>query len=107
MPFLHEGSQVSLGDLISQDVAEWARLEDSLADNELYRPLDATSRNGIMNMKAQYDEGRRKALQKCLEAVWDVSGQNGQGPYSEGQFDACEEVANVIMKLQAESETPP
>jgi hypothetical protein len=58
-----------------------------------------------MNMKAQYDEGRRDALQKCLEAIWDASSPNGQGPYSEGQFDACEEVANLIMKLQAESET--
>lgn len=58
-----------------------------------------------MNMKAQYDEGRREALQKCLEAVWDVCGQNGQGPWSEGQYDACEEVAKLIKKLQAESES--
>lgn len=51
-------------------------------------------------MKAQYEEGRKEALQKCLEAVWDICRPNGLGPYSEGQFEACEEVAKAIMELQ-------
>jgi hypothetical protein len=59
-----------------------------------------------MNMKAQYDQGRKDGLEKCLEAIWDASLPNGQGPWSEGQFDACEEVDQLIMKLQSESETP-
>ena len=27
-------------------------------------------------------------------------GPNGGGAYSEGQFDACEEVANAVQKMQ-------
>ncbi len=51
-------------------------------------------------MKSEYEAGRKEALQRCLEAVWDICGPNGQGAYSEGQFDACEEVAKAINELQ-------
>lgn len=60
-----------------------------------------------MDLKAQYEQGRRDALERCLEAVWDASLPNGQGAWSEGQYDACEEVAKLIMNLQKESEPKP
>lgn len=60
-----------------------------------------------MDIKAQYKKGRKDGLQKCLEAVWDATLPNGQGAWSEGQYDACEEVVSLIMKLQKESEQKP
>lgn len=41
-------------------------------------------------------EIERAERQRCLETVWDICPQNGQGAVSDFQHDICEEIARKI-----------
>lgn len=45
-----------------------------------------------------YNDGYYGMLDKIQESIWQITAPNGSGPWSEGQFDAAEEIGEIIKK---------